>query len=180
MLQRGMQRHRLLTRSVSKSQEELLAMCTPVAFPEFKFEWLEEVCEDNPSTTELGRRFARKLLTQWLDVEDSSDDIVFCDGAGDGGIDVAYLDRGDSASDGQDGASDGHTWYLVQSKYGKAFQGTRTILKEGQKVIDTLNGQRRSLSSLAEGLLEQLLTFQMGASDRDRMTLVFAPISEIY
>jgi hypothetical protein len=154
-------------------------MANQILFDDFRTQWLEDVLSDSPSTTELGRRFARKLLTQWLDVEGSSDEIIYCDGAGDGGIDIAYLDRGESSPEDGEGISDGHTWHLVQSKYGKAFQGTGTIIEEGQKVIDTLNGQRPRLSSLAEGLLEQLHTFQMAASDRDRLTLVFATESPL-
>lgn len=133
------------------------------------------------STTELGHRFARKLLTQWLDVEDSSDDLVYCDGAGDGGIDIAYLHRADTSGDDGGDPAGGDTWYLVQSKYGSAFRGTNTLLEEAQKVIDTLDGHAGRLSSLAEGLLERLRTFLAQASDRDRIVLVFAteePLNE--
>ena len=75
----------------------------------------------------------------------------------------------------------GHTWYIVQSKYGKAFQGTTTLLEESQKVIDTLDGRRPKLSSLADGLLERLTNFRRQASDRDKICLVFAaefPLNE--
>ena len=96
--------------------------------------------------------FAHKLITQWLDIESGADGLVYCDGSGDGGIDVAYLDRGDVGEiDGNvDTSSTGDTWYIVQSKYGKAFQGTGTLLAESQKVVDTLDGKRPQLSSLAE------------------------------
>jgi hypothetical protein len=53
---------------------------------EFKEQWLQSVREGNASTRDLGRRFAHKLFTQWLDTDD--DDILYCDGAGDGGIDI--------------------------------------------------------------------------------------------
>lgn len=62
----------------------------------------------------------------------------------------------------------------MQSKYGAAFQGSETLLIEGRKVIETLNGQRSRLSSLAGGLLERLQTFRAQASERDRLVLVFA------
>jgi len=137
----------------------------------FRSEWLTDVTDGTPTTVQLGHRFAQKLITQWLDVERSSDDIVYCDGSGDGGIDVAILDR--AGGEGEDGAQ-GHTWYLVQSKYGSAFQGIQSILQEGQKVIDTLDGQRQRLSSLAEGLLERLSLFRRQASEQDRIVLVFA------
>lgn len=43
---------------------------------------------------------------------------------------------------------EGDTWYLIQSKYGKAFSGTDTLLSKCQKLIDMLDGQRANLSSL--------------------------------
>jgi len=150
-------------------------------FDQFKDQWLSEVVERDPatnqlpSTTELGHRFARKIIMHWLDVDDS--DLVYCDGCGDGGIDIAYLDRGEHDS-GED-AAHGHTWYLVQSKYGKAFQGANTLLQEGQKVIDSLDGKHGRLSSLAEGLLEKLTHFRRQSSERDRIALVFATVEPL-
>lgn len=150
-----------------------------VDFEAFRREWLEDIVEGNPSTVELGNRFSRKLITQWLDVDESSDDIVYCDGSGDGGIDIAFLNRGESVDESSE---EGDTWYLVQSKYGKAFAGgSATILQESQKIIDTLDGKQNNLSSLAEDLLERLLTFRSKASERDKLILVFAtpePLNE--
>lgn len=153
--------------SESKAQPE-------VSFDSFLEAWLDDVRLGEPSTLELGRRFARKLLLQWRDIGESGDDLVFCDGSGDGGIDIAYLDRGEEGEEGDETSSEGHTWYLVQSKYGTAFQGSGTLLSEGQKVIDTLDGKRTNLSSLAEGLLDRLLTFRSQASERDHIVLMFA------
>lgn len=144
-----------------------------VDFDEFRESWLESVRADDPPTTELGRRFALKLITQWVDASEQSADLVFCDGAGDGGIDIALLDTGpDSSND--DPEESGHIWYLVQSKYGSAFAGTGTLLIEGQKVIDTLDGRRSKLNSLAGGVLERLMNFRNGAGPADRIVLVFA------
>lgn len=143
-----------------------------VGFEEFRTSWLESVTEGQPSTRELGRRFALKLVTQWLDASESTADFVYCDGAGDGGIDIAVLDTGpDEASDEPE--ESGHAWYLVQSKYGSAFSGADTLLREGQKVIDTLDGKRPKLNSLAEGLLERLVNFRNSAGPADRIVLVF-------
>lgn len=153
-----------------------------VAFEDFRREWIEEVFTNDASTMEVGRRFAHKILTQWLDIDGSSDDLIYCDGSGDGGIDIAYLDRGDTGEDGE-AAVAGDTWYIVQSKYGKAFQGVSTLLEEGQKVVDTLDGKRQKLSCLAEGLLERLRYFRSQASDQDRIVLVFAteePLDEAH
>lgn len=145
------------------------------SFEEYRAEWLRELQIENPSTTELGHRFARKLVTQWLDIDDSQDDIVYCDGAGDGGIDVAFLHRADTVrAESEEALTSGDVWYLVQSKYGTAFRGSGTLLEEAQKVIDTLDGQRTNLSSLAQGLLERLRIFISQASELDKIVLVFA------
>jgi len=146
-------------------------MSQSVDFEAFRQEWLEDIVEGNPSTVELGNRFARKLITQWLDVDESSDDIVYCDGSGDGGIDIAFLNRGES---GDEDSKEGDTWYLVQSKYGKAFTGSETLLVEAQKIIDTLDEKRNNLSSVAQDLLERLLNFRLQASEHDKLILVFA------
>ena len=149
-------------------------MATPallIDFDAFRREWLAEITEGSPSTVELGRRFAFKIVTQWLDGFEPGTDLVYCDGAGDGGIDLAYLDRADEANS-EDVSGD--AWYLIQSKYGSAFKGTNTLLAEGQKVIDTLDGRRDRLSSLAEGLLDRLQQFFRNASERDRIVLTFA------
>jgi hypothetical protein len=137
---------------------------------QFKEEWLADIVQGKPSTVELGNRFAHKLLTQWLDMEATNADVMYCDGSGDGGIDAAYLE----IDVGTDTTLETHTWYLIQSKYGKAFQGTSTLLKEGQKLVDTLDNPHKRLSSLTYDLLEQLSAFRRRASERDRIVLVFA------
>jgi hypothetical protein len=156
-------------------------MSNDISFEIFEAEWLTEIKTGKPSTIELGNRFSRKLITQWLEVsedDDSPDDIVFCDGTGDGGIDIAVLQRGD---DTEENTNVGDTWYLVQSKFGSAFAGPKTLLGEAQKVIDSLDGKRQNLSSLAAGLVERLQTFRNKASPKDRLVLVFAtqrPLSD--
>lgn len=145
-----------------------------LTFEDFKNEWLVEITAGSPSTVELGRRFATKLVSQWLDLDQdigSSDDIIFCDGTGDGGIDIAYLQRSDEQ---EDNSNDGDTWYLVQSKYGSAFAGATTLLQEAQKLIDTLDGKRNNLSSLASSVVERLQTFRSQASPQDKFVLVYA------
>lgn len=156
-------------------------MSSELTFDAFEKEWLEDIVAGSPSTIELGRRFSRKLISQWLDfAEDveSPDDIIYCDGTGDGGVDIACLQRGD---DTEENSNEGDTWFLVQSKYGSAFSGVKTILEEGQKLIDTIDGKRNNLSSLATGLVERLQTFRKQASEKDKLVLVYAvqrPITE--
>jgi hypothetical protein len=150
---------------------------TTVNFEEFRNSWLEDVKAGNPSTIDLGRRFALKLVTQWLDTSESSAESVYCDGSGDGGIDLALLDTGPEESD--DAAISGHTWYLIQSKYGAAFAGASTLLVEGQKVIETLDGKRNRLNSLAEGVLERLTNFRKQAGASDKIILLFATENDL-
>jgi len=146
-------------------------MSDQISFEDFRNEWLEDITKGNLSTVALGNNFSRKLITQWLDLDESSDDVVYCDGSGDGGIDIACLQRSEN---GDEISEEGDTWYLIQSKFGSAFSGTGTLLLEAQKVIDTLDGQRTNLSSLAQSLLERLLAFRAKASDHDKLILVFA------
>lgn len=142
----------------------------------FKETWLGEILNDNPTSVQKGNRFARKLLAQWLDFNQDNDEIIFCDGAGDGGIDVAYLQRSDPE---EDNGPEGDTWYLFQSKYGTAFSGTDTLLSESQKLIDTVDGQRTALSSLSSEIVARLQQFRRSASDKDKLVLVFATIEPL-
>lgn len=142
-----------------------------VTFEQFRAAWIEDIEVGNPSTIDKGRRFAQKLIQDWTDVNDTTDDIIYCDGAGDGGIDVALLRRGETD---QSGESDGDTWYLIQTKYGTAFRGTDTLLIEGQKVIDTLDERRTNLSCLSADLLDRVTQFRRSAAtERDRLVLVY-------
>lgn len=144
-----------------------------ISFEDFRSSWLEDVQAGTPSTVDLGRRFALKLVTQWLDTSEANAEFIYCDGSGDGGIDVAILDTGPEELADDAGIS-GHTWFLVQSKYGSAFAGSSTLLAEGQKVIETLDNKRPRLNSLADGVLERLNNFRSGAGAADRIVLVFA------
>lgn len=93
-----------------------MATSDSVDFEAFREQWLSDVEKGDPSTVELGRRFAHKLVQQWRDIDDSSTDLVYCDGAGDGGIDIAYLDRGEDEASSENNAS-GHTWYLEDVRH---------------------------------------------------------------
>jgi AIPR protein. len=146
-------------------------------FDDFKEEWLSSITERELTAVAKGNRFARKLLSQWLDFEEESLDVTFCDGGGDGGIDVAYLEPGDIDEEGN---QQGNTWYLVQSKYGSAFAGTGTLLTESQKLIDTIDGKRERVSSLTDGVLQRLREFRRNAAEgRDRIVLVFATVDPL-
>src|SRR5262245_3820375 len=126
-----------------------------VDFSAFRNEWLVDVLAGNPSTGELGRRFAHKLFTQWLDIPDAYVDLLYCDGPADGGIDIAYLERGEANAEN----SVGDTWYIVQSKFGSSHQGSSALLVEGKKVIDTLSERARPLSEAAASVTERIRQF---------------------
>jgi AIPR protein len=148
-----------------------------VTFEHFRASWLDSITAGNPTTVQLGQRFAVKIVSQWLDIDDESLDTTYCDGSGDGGIDIAVLERAGSTN--ADDEPEGDTWYLVQSKYGSAFAGTGTLLAEGQKLIETLIGNRSNLSSLAASVLEKLTNFRRSATDRDRILLVYATVDPL-
>ncbi|MCS6245237.1 MAG: AIPR family protein [Opitutus sp.] len=147
-----------------------------VSFDSFRAEWLAEIKAGNPSTTAKGNRFTHKLMTEWLDLPENGPELIYCDGAGDGGIDLAVLLKSEDSSDD---TTSGDTWYLVQGKYGTAFAGEDTLIKEARKVFETLSGVRTRLSSLAEGLVERLRTFMKSASERDRLVLIFATVEPL-
>lgn len=142
-----------------------------ISYEDFKAEWLSDVVVGDPSTTELGHRFSRKILGNWLDFNSETEDIIFCDGSGDGGIDAAFLVLGDMVEDGE---HEGNTWYLVQSKHGSAFSGSSTILIEGQKILENLRGNRSNLSSLGVEVSNRIRNFIANRGANDKLELVYA------
>ena len=99
-----------------------------ITFAQFSDEWLREFTDTYLSPFEKGQKFAYKLVSQWLNVAEGDEDLVLCDGSGDGGIDIAYLHRAAADDDGEEGQTEeGDTWYLIQSKYGSSFQGQDTV-----------------------------------------------------
>lgn len=149
-------------------------------YEEYRESWLDDVVSGDPSTVELGRRFAEKLVMQWLDYDDiDMDDFIFCDGAGDGGIDAAILNRRDENQSSDCDTSSGDTWYLVQSKYGSSYSSGKTILEEGIKVISTLTGKNERLSNMSKELVEKISNFRGCAGENDRIVLVFSTVDPI-
>ena len=151
-----------------------------VTFEQFCEEWLREFTETNLPPFEKGQRFAFKLVTQGLNVTEDDEDLVLCDGTGDGGIDIAYLRRSGLSDNEQDEQSEeGNTWYLIQSKYGTAFQGQDTIVSEGLKVIRTVSGENDRLSEPSRQLQGRLSNFIQQARENqsgDKLVLMFATV----
>lgn len=151
-------------------------------YEEYRDSWLDDVISGTPSTVELGLRFAEKLIMQWLEYDDiDTDDLIFCDGSGDGGIDVAILNRGDKNQSNECDIAFGDTWYLVQSKHGSSYSSGKSILEEGIKLIGTLTGKSERLSNMSKELVEKINNFRSRAGESDRIVLVFStenPIEE--
>lgn len=62
-------------------------MSNELTLEAFEKEWLSEIVSGSPNTIEPGSRFSKKLVSQWLDFPEdieSPDDVVYCDGTGDG------------------------------------------------------------------------------------------------
>lgn len=140
-----------------------------ITFEEFETQWLEEVQSESPSTTQLGNRFAQKILRDWHEIDGVAAEVILCDGAGDGGIDAAVFMKSDPAE-----GIDGSTWILVQSKYGTALSGPSTITLEAQKLFATLEGRRSSLSSLSIELVERLKNFLLNKGEADKLEYIVA------
>ena len=140
-----------------------------ITFEEFEVQWLQDIRADNPSTTQLGNRFAQKILRDWHAIDEATAEIILCDGAGDGGIDAAVFVKADPAE-----GIEGSTWIIVQSKYGTALSGPNTITLEAQKLFATLEGKRTSLSSVSMQLVERLKTFLSNMGGQDKLEYVVA------
>ena len=153
-------------------------MSATVSYDEFEVQWLSDIHNYGELTSiEKGRKFALKLISQWLDFSEDTEDIFYCDGVGDGGIDIAYLQRDDD--DLNDDIRSGHSWYIIQSKYGTAFTGRETLLAEAQKAIDTLRGHNPRLSTLSADVVNRVSEFRRNASDNDRLVFVIATCKQL-
>ncbi|MDR1483423.1 MAG: AIPR family protein [Planctomycetaceae bacterium] len=147
-------------------------------YSDYADEWIKEIEAENPSTREKGNRFAGKIITQWLDIDKDDDNITYCDGTADGGIDIAYFDKADTDND--ENTASGDTWYLVQGKYGSAFRGKTSLFDESLKVIDTIDDKRPNLNSLSQGIKEKLNYFRKKAiAGRDKIVLIFAAVEPL-
>lgn len=139
-----------------------------IPFEAFQEEWLAEVKEGNPTTVQLGQRFAVKILRDWDEIDSNSAEIILCDGAGDGGIDAAVFQKSDT-----DEGLEGDKWLLIQSKYGSSFGGVTTISTEAQKLFSTLKSGE-NLSSLSADLVDRLRNFIKNCGPQDRLEYVLA------
>ena len=140
-----------------------------ILIEQFEEQWLEDIKEGAPNTTQLGNRFAQKMLRDWHEIDDATAEVILCDGSGDGGIDAAIFVKADP-----DEGIEASTWMLVQSKYGSAMSGPDTVMAEAQKLFSTLEGKRTSLSSLSSELVSRLRNFLENKGEKDRLEYVVA------
>lgn len=140
-----------------------------IALKDFEAQWLDEIEVGAPSSTMKGHRFAQKILRDWLELDADMAEIIYCDGAGDGGIDAAVF----IPHEAEEG-SEGDTWMLVQSKYGSAFKGADTLFSEAEKVFATLEGKRNNLSSISDDVVKRIRQFLSQAGTKDRLEYVVA------
>jgi hypothetical protein len=145
-----------------------------ITLEQFESQWLEEIVAGEPSTTQLGHRFAEKILRDWHEIDSATAEVILCDGAGDGGIDAAVF----VAEDPSEGI-EGDTWILIQSKYGTAFSGSDTISSEAQKLFAVLEGKREKLSSLSAELVARLRNFLANKGPKDRLDYVLATTNRL-
>ena len=142
------------------------------SYEDFKQEYLAEFTDDL-STVEKGRRFAKKLVEDFYELPDSAD-WNYCGGPGDGGIDIAILDRqgGEEEEDQQEDVK-GDTWYLIQSKYSSQSHPSH-FHEEAKKIVATLTDKHEEkLSDTGKEITQRLKYFLKNSSDKDRLIIVF-------
>ncbi len=145
-----------------------------ISLEDFEQQWLEEIVAGSPSTTQLGHRFAEKILRDWHEIDAATAEVILCDGAGDGGIDAAVFVKEDLEE-----GIEGDLWILLQSKYGSSYAGADTITSEAQKLFATLEGKREKLSSLSTELVGRLRNFLKNRGPKDRLDYVLATTKKL-
>lgn len=155
-----------------------------ITFAEFKADWLMQAAiTPELASSAKGRQFALKLFMDYYDIMEEQDEFLYhLDGAGDGGIDIAFLKKGEADEDYEDQSpmdeiSD--TWYIVQSKYGSAYKGSKTLLEEADKIFNTLEGTNTNLSNYADSFLKHFNQSRQKNPNKDKVILVFATENEI-
>ncbi|KAI9020398.1 AIPR protein-domain-containing protein [Hyaloraphidium curvatum] len=139
-----------------------------ITFEAFKAEWLQEV-QEGTSAVDKGRRFLVKMLQHWSEIPFESDDTKILDARGDGGMDAVYLRLGEQGAE----ETEGHAWFVFQSKYGISINSPADITREGNKILETLAGKNNKISSAAKEVLDRITTFRQRADpDADRLVYV--------
>lgn len=149
-----------------------------ISFDAFRDEWLQSLNEGSPSPAELGRRFALKIFSQWRDIGHLADDVAYLDGASDEGIDLIYIERGETDDD----AIVGEVWYVVEAKMTQASLSHTELVKAGYKAVDTLEQASNQIQADPQGVGARLGQFRQRAGTGehgDRIILVIALVQPL-
>ncbi|MBI5295897.1 MAG: AIPR family protein [Chloroflexi bacterium] len=134
-------------------------MDNTLTFENFRDEWQKEVIQGSPTRNELSRRFIRKLVSQWRDLGETTDDILFEPDGDDSGIDLIYFEKNESHE------NSGDTLYLFQSKFGSRSINPEVIFKDGQKVVSEIEvaintGATRTFPKKLQVIIEEINSSQ--------------------
>jgi hypothetical protein len=139
----------------------------------FKKTWLDEIYNEKDSDVISGRKFAEKLISEWLGNDYNRDsDKIYGFNNRDGGIDFVYF----SPDDGEENGQVGNIWYILLTEYSKAFSSNSSLINETRKIIYALEGiNSYALPSLSkESDLTLLKSFVNNATDDDKIILMLA------
>lgn len=142
-------------------------MSKALTFENFRDEWLKEINMGSPTRKESSARFIRKLVSQWRDLGETTDDILFESDSEDSGIDLIYFEKNESDE------NSGDTLYLFQNKFGSRSTSPEVIFKEGQKVVSEIEV---AISTGATTLSKKLQTIieEVNSSQFSHTILVIA------
>jgi hypothetical protein len=134
-------------------------MSNALTFESFRDEWLKEINKGSPTRKESSARFIRKLVSQWRDLGETTDDILFETDGEDSGIDLIYFEKNESDE------NSGDTLYLFQNRFGSRSTNPEIIFKEGQKVVSEIEvavstGATTTLSKKLQTIIEEVNSSQ--------------------
>lgn len=82
-----------------------------VDYNAYKKEWLEEIDNNSSGSQNASDRFAERLFSQWLDIDETSEDFYSLNNIG---FSFAYYHEG---SPEEENSSEEYIWYIVYSNY---------------------------------------------------------------
>lgn len=149
-----------------------------ITFEEFKKSWLENSGVNSNNKLENGRIFASRLFIEWKQIDEDDADLTMLDGAGDGGLDVSYLERGTKIADGSTEEQEGDKLYLIQGKLGESDNNSTTIMSEFTKLLRSIENDNPRLAEVARSEFLRIRNFilKAKADHGDRLVWVFATV----
>ena len=145
-------------------------MITNKKYDKFKQDWQNDIASEKQAVA--GNKFAEKLFSQWKNPYfDISDDLELCYGAEEGSIDATYKEQKDEDESGPDKS----TIFLITSTFGNNRKKIDLLENECEKIIETIQGRRKSLHCLNNAQIQDLQDFSeqaLNSDSNDRFTLV--------